>query len=55
MIVVENAMSRLLASACTSPLARPTSAGLMGMNVPMRPSIGPTRTSSRVRSSRLLA
>jgi len=53
--VVENATTRFVESASTFPRARATSAGLIGMRVPMSPRIGPTRMNTRVRSRRLLA
>ena len=52
--VTENAVTRLSERACMLPLARPTSAGESGISVPMRPSMGPTRTRMRVRSRRLI-
>ena len=50
--VVPNAMIKLFASVSTSPLVSASSAGPMGISVPISPSIGPSLTITFVRSSR---
>ena len=53
MTVTEKAVVRFTESFVVLPVARPMSAGESGIKVPMRPSMGPSRTRMRVRSRRL--